>query len=134
MRIIALLIVALIKLLRLLLLALIWWCSGADILPRRRRYARRVHAAWRTAVLLLGLVTLVYGWEITAAVIAVPAAGAATAAVVARRRARRVVLVDSLGRRPAVRAEMITEFPALTSTPAGPAPEWQMPPRRVRVR
>ncbi len=71
-----------------ILVGLAWWHSGMAVLPRRRRYARRVHAAGRclgSAVLVLAVV---YGAALVGAVVAAVAAAVATAAVVVRRRAR----------------------------------------------
>lgn len=34
-----------------ILVAIVWWLSGTPILPRQRRYARRVHVAGRLLLL-----------------------------------------------------------------------------------
>lgn len=102
------------------------WCSGVPLMPRQRRYARRVHAAWRSLAYVLALCALVFGVELVLSIAASAAAVTAGAAVVTRRRAAsraRLAELDGLPRRAPIRVRVVTEFPPLTRTPAGPDPD-----------
>jgi hypothetical protein len=95
-----------------------WWLTGPAILPRARRrgrrYARRVHAAGRVALVAVAVAAL--AWPVTTGV-ALVAVGLALAvtATVRRDRARRAVRVDPATRPPLrVRASVRRPVAAVT--------------------
>jgi len=67
---------------------LVVWHSGVEILPRRRRYARRVHAAGRALLTSTGVTALVYGIPTAASAAGVTVTAVVATAAVTRARAR----------------------------------------------
>jgi hypothetical protein len=67
--------------------ALVLWHTGRQVIPRPRRYARRVHIAGRATLTALALAAAVFGVTPVALTVAVVVTAAAVAGAVLRRRA-----------------------------------------------